>query len=197
VASALIVVSLGMSSVLRLRLINLAGSAVFTVYGLLIGAVPIVIANVAIAGLNVLHLARLWRTRTTTGYFEALEVPADSPVLHHFLTHWEGDIARFQPDFPGVDPGDLTVLLMRDAAPVGAVVARLDGGTAQVLLDYVTPQHRDLRAGRFFWGEAGVLRRHGVRRVVATAATREHARYLRAVGFTRDPESQRWTRDVA
>ncbi len=46
VASALVVTSLAMTSVVRLRTISLAGSVTFVVYGLLIGSVPIVITNV-------------------------------------------------------------------------------------------------------------------------------------------------------
>ncbi len=40
-ASLLIAVSLMMTSVLRLRVINLAGAAAFSAYGFLIGAVPV------------------------------------------------------------------------------------------------------------------------------------------------------------
>jgi len=42
-ASALIAISLMMSSILRLRLINLAGAAAFATYGLLIRAYPVAV----------------------------------------------------------------------------------------------------------------------------------------------------------
>ena len=57
-ASALVVTSLAMTSVVRLRMISLAGSITFTVYGALIGSVPIIITNSSIACLNVWFLSR-------------------------------------------------------------------------------------------------------------------------------------------
>ena len=45
VASALVVASLAMTSVVRLRTLSLVGSHVFVVYGLLIGSLAIVAAN--------------------------------------------------------------------------------------------------------------------------------------------------------
>ena len=47
-ASALVVASLAMTSVVRLRAISLIGSVTFVVYGVLIGSVPIVVTNAAI-----------------------------------------------------------------------------------------------------------------------------------------------------
>ena len=58
-ASALIAVSLMMTSVLRLRVVNLIGSVAFLVYGVLIGAVPVVVANVVIVVVNLVFLRRL------------------------------------------------------------------------------------------------------------------------------------------
>ena len=56
VASLLVVVSLAMTSVVRLRTISLVGSVAFVVYGVLISSVPILITNAAIAVLNVWFL---------------------------------------------------------------------------------------------------------------------------------------------
>ena len=57
-ASALIVTSLTMRSVLKLRLIGLAGALTFITYGLLLGAWPVVVTNCTTAGIQIYHLAR-------------------------------------------------------------------------------------------------------------------------------------------
>ncbi|NQV06152.1 YgjV family protein, partial [bacterium] len=44
-ASALVVLSLAMRSILRLRIIGLVGSVAFMVYGILIGSYPVAITN--------------------------------------------------------------------------------------------------------------------------------------------------------
>ena len=62
-ASVVVGVSLLMTSVVRLRWINLAGSLLFTAYGLLISAYPVALLNFSIALINVWHLARIHRRR--------------------------------------------------------------------------------------------------------------------------------------
>lgn len=182
-ASALIVISLLMNSLLRLRIIGLFGAITFTVYGLLIGAFPIVVANGTIIGIQVFHLTRMLRQRAANAYFEALEVPADSPVLRRFVDFHADDARRFQPDFPGLRGGELALLILRDAVPAGVVIAEVHGDEARVILDYVVPEHRDLRPGRFLWEESDAFTSRGIRRVTTTAPTRDHERYLASVGF--------------
>lgn len=182
-ASALIVISLLMSSLLRLRIIGLFGAITFTLYGLLIGAFPIVVANGTIIGIQVFHLTRMLRQRAAGAYFEALEVPPDSPVLRRFVDFHADDARRFQPDFPGLRGGELALLILRDAVPAGVVLAEVRGDEAHVILDYVVAEHRDLRPGRFLWERSDAFTSRGIRRVTTTAPTREHERYLSNVGF--------------
>jgi hypothetical protein len=193
-ASALIVLSLLMSSILRLRLIGLGGAITFTVYGLLIGAYPIAVANGAIIFIHIFHLTRMLRARAQESYFEALEVPPTSPILRRFVDFHLDDIRRFQPDFDGVHGDELALLILRDAIPVGAVLAEVDAAGAHVTLDYVVPMHRDLRPGRFLWVESDAFTSRGVSRVTTTGPTEEHARYLASVGFT-DEGHGVWARE--
>ena len=60
--SALIVTAVAMHSVARLRLLGLAGSVLFIVYGAAIGAWPIVVTN---AVTTTVHLCRLRTLRKT------------------------------------------------------------------------------------------------------------------------------------
>ena len=193
-ASALIVVSLLMTSILRLRVIGLIGAITFTVYGLLIGAFPIALANGAIVFIHVFHLTRMLTERKHDAYFEALEVPATSPILRRFVDFHTADAERFQPDFPGLADDHLAMFILRDAVPVGAVVAEVHGLQARVLLDYVTPEHRDLRPGRWLWVESDAFTSRGIRRVTTTAPSADHARYLASVGFETTGNG-RWVRE--
>jgi hypothetical protein len=193
-ASALIVVSLLMSSILRLRLIGLVGAVAFTAYGVLISAYPIAIANGAIILIHVFHLTRMLRQRAADSYFEALEVPPSSPILRRFVEFHADDARRFQPDFTGLRGDELALLVLRDAVPVGAVLVDTEDGQAHVTLDYVVPEHRDLRPGRFLWVESDAFTSRGIERVTTTAPTREHARYLTSVGF-RSTEDGTWARE--
>jgi hypothetical protein len=66
VASVLVAISLTMRSVLKLRVINLFGAAVFTLYGLLIGAYPVAVMNLFIVLIDLYYLREFI---ASNGYF--------------------------------------------------------------------------------------------------------------------------------
>jgi hypothetical protein len=199
-ASVLVAISLMMSSILRLRLINLAGASLFAVYGFLIGSAPVAVVNVFIVGVNVYYLSRFLGTRE---YFHILEVRQDSEYLQHFLDFCRTDIARFLPDFserPGPDEPGLAFFILRDVVPAGLVIGEpRPDGTLLIRLDYVLPRFRDFKVGEFMYRQrAAFFREKGIRRLVAHAATRDHALYLARMGFRREGAagSEHYVRDL-
>jgi hypothetical protein len=193
-ASALIVLSLLMASVLKLRVINLVGAAVFTAYGLLIGSWPVILTNAAIVVIDISYLVVMLRDRAQRGYFEVVDVPADSPILHRFVEFHLDDIRRFQPSFAGVQDDHHAWIVLRDAIPVGVVVGERDGDRLRLDADYVTPEHRDFTAGSVLFGGSGAFQDVGSTVVESLGETDAHRRYLSRMGFERD--GVRWTRAV-
>lgn len=186
VASILIVASLAMTSVLRLRTLSLLGSIAYVVYGVLLTAWPIVIANAVIAGLNIWNIHRELTSKKGLG---VSPIAVDAPYLADFLQAHRGDIDRFQ---PGVRPedGDNAWLLLREGLPAGVLVGRVDGQDLRVKLDYVRPPYRDSRLGAWLFAEGfGRLGISGIKRIVANPGTDEHRRYLAGIGFADDGEN--------
>lgn len=66
IASALLVASLTMSDVIKLRWFNLAGCIAFTLYGIAISAWPVAITNGLLTFVNVYHLIKLNREQLKT-----------------------------------------------------------------------------------------------------------------------------------
>lgn len=64
IASFIILVSLLMSSIVKLRWINLLGSAIFSVYGFLIGALPVAFMNLCISLINIYYLIKIYHKKT-------------------------------------------------------------------------------------------------------------------------------------
>jgi hypothetical protein len=54
--SALLLVSMMMKDMITLRYINILGCATFIIYGILLGAIPIIITNTAILLVNLYYL---------------------------------------------------------------------------------------------------------------------------------------------
>jgi uncharacterized protein with PQ loop repeat len=60
-ASILITISMFMKDIFKLRFINLVGCILFTIYGLIIGAYPVAVANGIIVFVNLYYLYKLFK----------------------------------------------------------------------------------------------------------------------------------------
>jgi hypothetical protein len=186
--SALVVVSLLQTRILRLRLLNLVGCVVLIGFNAAIAVWPMVGMNVVLAVINAVHLWGLVRHRHDDAEYAVLEVSDSDAYLRHVLQTHEQDIARYNPGFEaaGLD-SHYAFLVQRGERTAGVVLADdAGGGVAQVDLDYVLPEYRDFTPGEFVYRRSEVFTRHGFTRVIAPAGMRESAAYLRKVGFHRD-----------
>ncbi|MDX1530406.1 MAG: hypothetical protein R3362_02665 [Rhodothermales bacterium] len=182
VASALVAVSLMMSSILRLRIINLLGATVFTAYGFLIHAYPVAAVNLFIVFVNLYYLRGLRRTEEL---FRLLEVPPDSEYVRVFLTFYADEIRRFVPGFAGLpERNPLALFVLRDLVPAGLLLGEVEGHTLHVRLDFVIPPYRDFKVARYLFVEqAAFFRERGITEVVSPPGTAKHEAYLRKLGF--------------
>jgi hypothetical protein len=178
VASALVVTSLLMESLRRLRMISLAGSIFFATYGFLIESTPILLVNSAIFLINVRWL---WRMSRERDYFSLLETDLSSNYLARFLSFHAEEIAKYQPEFtPPEEPAEVFFIL-RNMVPVGLWIGHETGDSRlQVDLDFVIPRYRDARAGVFFYGEDGPVSH---RALITPPPAPGHAPYLEKMGF--------------
>jgi hypothetical protein len=190
VASVLVAVSLTMSSLAKLRVLNLMGAIAFAGYGWLVGAYPVLIVNAFIAVVNVVYLLRMQPGRSEA--FELLPLAhPDNRYFRRFLEFHGEDIARF---FPGFRPEGLEkvhiVFILRNMLPVGVVVCRRqDDRTLEVLLDYVIPSDRDFQCARYFyrsWPE--VIDAEGITRFITRGEVPPHRKYLKKMGFLAAPD---------
>lgn len=189
VGSVLVAISLAMSDLVRLRILNLIGAAVFALYGFLVSAYPVAALNSFIVVVNVVYLWRMTRDRE---FFEVLEVTsADSAYLARFLEHHAGEIAAVAPDFDLAALPDAHILfVLRNLDPAGLIVWTDPGtGAIRVHLDYAVPRYRDLRCGRWFFQEREPwFAEQGFERFEAYTPRPSHGRYLSAVGFSPAPD---------
>lgn len=182
-ASILVAVSLTMTSILRLRIVNLVGSVCFTAYGALIGAWPVAAVNFAITLINLWHLAQIARAKE---YFHLLEVQPSSEYLREFLRFHRAEIERFLPGFEARPaPGQVAFFVLRDMVPAGLFLAEPHGTDGlMVKADFVIPGYRDFKIGDFVFREnAQAFASRGVRTICSPPGSREHAHYLRRLGF--------------
>jgi hypothetical protein len=182
-ASVLVAISLMMSSILRLRVINLIGALAFALYGWLIGSIPVAAVNLFIVVINVYYLQGMLRSRE---YFRLLELSPDSEYLRYFLSFHSAQIERFNPGTSAGQAAEVNLMVLRDVVPAGLLMGDIEGSTLRVSIDFVIPQYRDFKVGRYLFSEsASFFRERGIREIVSGEGSREHSRYLVRMGFRR------------
>jgi hypothetical protein len=187
--SALVVTSLSMRSILRLRLIGLAGAIAFTVYGVLIDAWPVVLTNGVIV---IIQLHFLREILTAKEYFRVLEVRQESLYLKYFLQSHASEIESIWPHF-SFRPSEryLTLFILRDLVPAGLFIAEVeDEETIRLRLDFAIRGYRDFKMGKYLY-DRGMLFERGFHRVIAEIGSDATGKYLRRLGFQPDTRSGR------
>ncbi len=184
--SALVVVSLLQTRILRLRVLNLIGCVILIGFNLAIEVWPMVGMNAVLAVINAAALYGLLRHRHDEAEYEVLEVNPTDAYLRHVLKTNSKDISSFNPDFTS-NTSPYAFLVQRGERTVGVVLAHdAGGGRAQIDLDYVLPKYRDFTPGEFVYRRSDVFTDHGFHQVVAPRRMRESASYLHTLGFHRE-----------
>jgi len=192
-ASLIVLISLSLSSIVKLRVYNLIGAAIFSFYGFYISAYPVGIMNLVICLFNVYYLRTLLFKKEL---FDGVWVNGTDDFLRLFLNYHQNDITRFFPEFKTEGIEDCYVLMaMRDMNVAGVFIAsQPQNGSSDVLLDYVTPQYRDYKTGQFLlskFNEAFVSK--GVDVLQSKSHNKFHLKYLTKIGFKLNEQPNTYT----
>jgi hypothetical protein len=185
-ASLVILVSLMMSSIVKLRWINLAGGIMFSAFGFLIGSIPTGALNLGIVLIDIYYL---WKYYHEADELAIVEADLESGYFNHF---WQRNAHDIEQIFGDVDltSDQRAFYFIRNNNTAGILVGSKAGkSTLQIVVDYVSRPYRDLKIGQHFIGEsriAAVL--PDVTTLRATTDHGLHASYLRKLGFSESPQ---------
>ncbi|MBR6503453.1 MAG: hypothetical protein IKT15_00565 [Firmicutes bacterium] len=179
VGSALILGSMLMTSVTRLRIINLIGSAVFACYALMIHSIPTAIINIGLVVINIVQLKKLADVKRE---YDLVKVDPKEAGLQYLLQHYYENIVKYFPTLKaGIPVGDIAFMVYCNGSPAGIFLGtQREDGVIDVDLDYSTPRYRDSSVGRFFYGK---LPEQGVKQLVFRNPGEKHRDYMLRIGF--------------
>ena len=185
-ASLVILVSLLMTNVFRLRLINLIGSLGFSLYGWLIGSWPVCVINLVIAGIDGWYLLQSLRYSACFDLAPATSVGPE--YLKRFFLFHERELMSYA---PGLTLEDLqeacTCLIFRNLLPVGVFSYRRAGPDADIVIDFMVPEYRDFKAGRYLYRTKRMFfKEQGIKRFRAVARHPSQPKYFLKNGFVRE-----------
>jgi len=180
-ASLVILVSLTMSSIIKLRWINFVGCILFATFGFLIDSLPTALMNVGISVINLYFLYNIYNTKEE---FKLVEAEIDSKYFNHFLEVNEEEIKK-QISKEELKKQNKALYMLRDNNIAGILVGeKKENGKFFIKVDYVTPPYRDYKLGKFFFNEhTEFFKKNGIDTLIATATEDSHRQYLKKIGF--------------
>lgn len=177
-ASVLVLLSLTMTSIVKLRWYNLAGAILFSTYGFLIGSLPVGIMNFLIVCANLYNLRKMYKR---TENFKIIEIKENDELLMHFLDYYQKDIKIFFPDF-SMKKGLIGMFVLRDMAVAGIFLGSKDQNDLHIDLDYALPQYRDFKVGSYLYNQLStILNKHNIHSVYCD--TNMNLIYMEKMGF--------------
>ncbi len=180
-SSIVILISLTMSSIVKLRWINMVGAGMFTIYGLMLKSVPTAFLNFGIVIIDLYYLYKLYMTKEE---FKLVEAINESPYLNHFFQVNNNELSEFV-DRKEWGQDEKVFYMLRNNHTAGVLAGKeKDRETLFIDLDFVTVEYRDMKLGRYFFHEnKGDLQKLGYKKVVTNGTNDKHRDYLKKIGF--------------
>lgn len=183
IASLIVLVSLLMSSIKRLRWINLIGAAAFAVYGFLIDAPPVGFMNAGIVIINIYYLVQIYNKKD---YFKLLKMNQSTEYFKYFMSFHKNNMSAFMKVAENLDdPKYNKLFILRDMVPAGVVVSRVvDEHTLEIIIDYVVPAYRDFKVGKFLYdNQKDFFISQGYTKLISNPINEKHQAYFTKMGF--------------
>ena len=180
-ASILVLISLSMSSIIKLRWYNLVGALLFSTYGFLIGSLPVGIVNILIMLANIYNLKNIY---SRTEDFMILEIKKEDSLLPHLVEFYKKDIHKFFPGFYLSNKKEtVNFLILRNMAVAGIFAATKENDyDLKIELDYALPRFRDFKVGNYLYAELDkILGKQGYRNLNCYVDL--NFKYLKKMGF--------------
>lgn len=184
IGTILVVVSMLMSSMVKLRIINTVGNIVSGIYAVICGAFPLVLMNGCLMVINIYNLFKLLKTKQE---YDFVEADAKDTLVEYFLGHYSEDIKMY---FPGFDKenvcGEKAYIVCCDGTPAGILLGKESEGVIDVMIDYSTPTYRDCSVARYLYSK---LHSKAIDALLFSQKESEtHVAYMSKMGFVKENE---------
>ncbi len=183
-ASFIILVSLTMKSIVRLRWINAAGSLLFVAFALLTRSIPTVVMNLGIIGIDLFYVFRMARIRSE---YRMVHAERHSAFLSFFYERHREEIEGIFGEEAFSESTNFAWFAVDDEIAGLFAWKETTPTECRILIDYVTGRYRDTRVGRYFFEDRlSSFREKGYALFRYVNVGESHWKYLRKIGFTED-----------
>lgn len=182
IGSVLVVVSMLMTSVVKLRVINTVGSLISGTYAFIIGSIPLMLMNLCLLIINVYNLFKLFRLEKN---YDLIKAKSDDAFVGYFISRYYEDIKSYFPKFCKDDFGDVTYLVCCNGEPSGLFLGKMQNDkSVDIIIDYTTPTYRDCSVATYLYSR---LPKCGIEKLLfSQGEIPSHVAYLKKMGYGKE-----------
>ncbi|MCR5770211.1 MAG: YgjV family protein [Butyrivibrio sp.] len=180
--SLLVVISMLMTSVMKLRIINTAGSVLAVIYAIAIKAYPTLVMNVALIIINIINMRKLSNNSTE---YRLIKAPGNDTVLNDLISKYREDIQSFFPSYRELTVEDTAFIILNSDVPVGITAGRINDGCYDLYYDYTIPAYRDCSVGQYLFSH---IKGFNINVAQISNPSKDHIPYLNKVGFSKNDD---------
>ncbi len=141
IGTALVIISMMMTSVLKLRIINMCGGLISLIYAVLTETWPVAVLNACLVCINFVQTMRKLKAKST---FAFAKTSLSDGALQYFISYFGNDLKEFS----GVDTSvlcedDLIYLIFSKSRLVGFTAGEKNGTEYNMKMCYIAPHNRE------------------------------------------------------
>ena len=137
--SALVIVSMMMTSMIKLRYFNASGCILTIVYTVIIGSYPVLALNSILLLINSFHIFKYYTKQVD---YDVINANITGDTLKHFLNKYRTKILMQNPLFFNRYPdSNYAKVVFCDDTVVGMIVGRRKDDELEVFMDYLDPNY--------------------------------------------------------
>jgi len=181
VASFIILVSLTMKSIVKLRWINAVGSLLFVLFAFLTKSTPTIVMNLGIILIDLWYVIGITVKRSD---YHLVKAERGSAWLDYFYQCNQIEIDDiFSLDAFG-EAKHFSYFVCNDEIAGLLAWKEISPVECRIMIDFVTPRFRDLKIGTYFFLQhLSIFREKGYSRLVYENVGKRHWKYLGKLGF--------------
>jgi hypothetical protein len=181
IGSFFVALSLLMSNVYKLRIINFIGAIIFVIYGYIIKANAVWLVNFFIACVDFYYIIQL---KTSKNIFRFIKLEFND-IIRDFINFYSQDIKRFFPNFEKLNFEELNYyLIIRNFVIVGIFAYRVvDDENLFIEIDYIVKEWRDFKNAKNFFRFILENPDFKGKKFITETTNKEHIDYLLKIGF--------------
>ena len=164
-----VIISMLMTSVVKLRVINTVGSSISAVYAMIGHSYPLAVVNASLVVINIYNLIKL--SKADGNHYDMIRGDKED-MKKYFL---ENTLE--------LSAADTIYTVCCEGVPAGVLAGKKEGDALEISFDYTTPTYRDCSAGRFLYAK---LAEEGYKKFICKKATEGHKSYLEKMGFVKE-----------